>query len=109
MFTNAEAACRKDETKHAASLGLFCDQCTSPFKTIIVLDHHVETEHLKQFRFKGRICKRGVHHPQLRLKCSIYGSKFSYKHTLKEHKESRAGQVRNGWAGIGVVGMGWGG
>ena len=83
IFTNAEAACREDETKHAASLGLFCDQCSRPFKTYIALDLPVKIKHLKQFRFKGGICKRGVYHPQLKYKCSVYGTKFSYKHTLK--------------------------
>ena len=80
-------------------ISILCDQCARPFKTKRGLQLHVQTKHLKIFRFKCSVCPaqfnmlaafRGhlpSHHKELKEKCSQCGAAFQYKQTLKDHKK----------------------
>ena len=78
-------------------ISILCDQCARPFKTKRGLQLHVQTKHLKIFRFKCSVCPaqfnmlsafRGhlaSRHKKLKEKCSQCGAEFQYKQTLKDH------------------------
>ena len=80
-------------------LSILCDQCARPYKTKRGLQLHVQTKHLKVFKFKCSVCPgqfnmlsafRGhlaSHHKELKEKCSLCGAEFQYKQTLKDHKK----------------------